>query len=79
MSLFKEVGFEIIFLRSKRPDNYKEELNKIKLHKQFKDYELEDIEITNFIIYAGRGKYLKNNEPKYELIEFPADKEDRFL
>ena len=79
IKLFKNIGFEIIYLRSKRPENYKLDLSRIKINKRFNHYDIEDLSITNFILFGGRGKYSKSIIPKYELIEFPGEVEDQFL
>lgn len=79
LKLFKEVGFEPIFLRSQRPDNYREQLSKIKLNRRFRKYDLDDLAVTNFIIYAARSEVLQKISPKYELHEFPTQVEDQFL
>lgn len=64
---FNEVGFKPIFVRSQHPKNYKKQLKSIKINKRFKHYKFEDLSITNFIIYAGRGRFIKNIDPIYEL------------
>lgn len=79
LRLFKEVGLEPIFLRSQRPENYREQLGTLKVNTRFRGYSLEDLAVTNFIIYAGRSQVVQRITPKYELHEFPARVENQFL
>jgi len=74
LKLFEEVGFKPVFLKSRRPKDYKEQLSRANPNKHFQNYDLDDLSITNFIIFAKRADAIKNKniKPKFELEELPA-------
>lgn len=79
LRIFHESDFMPLYLRSQRPDNYIQQIERLRLHDKFQAYDVEDLAITNFIIYAVRKSQCWLRQPVMELIEFRHNIENQFL
>jgi hypothetical protein len=70
LKLFKDAGFEPLYLKSHRPKDYQEKLKSVKLNRKYHNYDIDDISITNFHIYAIRSEMLKGKTPLRIVEEF---------
>lgn len=70
LNLFKDVGFEPLYLKSRRPKDYLEKLESTKINRKFRKYDIDDLSITNFHIYAIRSEMLKGKSSIRIVEEF---------